>query len=639
VNGVEFSSNCLSSSRFFLARYPASPALPRRISIGTTHQMMIKVMSNCILLQHLAKLNEIKDVARRRIHLALSGTHYSSSQRGDLTLPRSAREVPKDIAAFGEKQFKETGAAVVEVLRVKAAVMRKHFKQLKGITFLVAVVSRDRGRIYFFNAAGVMLVGENVEPSMYQKVRSTSKLIAKFEKPRELTPEELRIEATQELRDSLTKAMRRVSRSLATTSPSFPDIFVTRSSLDEQTQNFGLQISSENEFIFEEAALKSNWQEGLITRTAFLAHLSPEQAKMSIASMIGNGLALALLKDPGLKAYREFWLKLSKETEWAPFVNHLDRHSSCYSNEGFVRLHSLIQQAKSSTSLGDWFHPLRIIHGTARVSIGTEEYHVIQKFCKILSKPRKLISGMVGLESIHLSPRVVCDPTPLDIQISISHGPATDDDWMNVSYQEGSTTNVLRIGPEAGTVVTGLEYWLNLEDIYPTSGGLVSHGKSVLQRAFAALGFVGDTKGTYEASIEFSDTHLASNEKAVLERLILGKLEVLTNTMIGSPQIIDQLLSKGKIVLLPFFNHIGVDHEYLLKGEPDALRTVSRNHCLEATTLLTDEESVSVVSAPSTWRSGLLEAIRGSGVSIWPIHSATSIRNIIRNEDPFSEIN
>ncbi|MFW9870018.1 MAG: hypothetical protein ACFFEL_10370, partial [Candidatus Thorarchaeota archaeon] len=111
-------------------------------------------------------------------------------------MSRSAREIPKEVAAFGERQFRETGAAAVEVLRVKAAVMRKHFSKLQGITFLVAVVSLDRVRVYFFNSAGIMLVGENIDPSMYGKVRRASKLIAKFEKPRELTPEELRIEAT-----------------------------------------------------------------------------------------------------------------------------------------------------------------------------------------------------------------------------------------------------------------------------------------------------------------------------------------------------------------------------------------------------------------------------------------------------------
>ena len=89
------------------------------------------------------------------------------------------------VAAFGEKQFNETGAQAVEVLRVKASVMRKHFRQLKGILFLVAVISLDRIRVYFFNGAGVMVIGENLEQKMYEKVRRSSKIVAKFEKPKE----------------------------------------------------------------------------------------------------------------------------------------------------------------------------------------------------------------------------------------------------------------------------------------------------------------------------------------------------------------------------------------------------------------------------------------------------------------------
>jgi hypothetical protein len=190
---------------------------------------------------------------------------------GGSVLPRSAREIPKEIAAFGERQFKETGAAAVEVLRVKAAVMRKHFSKLKGITFLVAVVSLDRVRVYFFNAAGVMLVGENIETSMYGKIRSKSKLITKYEKPKILTPEELRIEATQDLRDSLTKSIRRISRFLATREPTFPDIFITRITPTSSIHSFGMQISVDGEFLFEETALIEKSAEGIIARSAFLA--------------------------------------------------------------------------------------------------------------------------------------------------------------------------------------------------------------------------------------------------------------------------------------------------------------------------------------------------------------------------------
>ena len=558
-----------------------------------------------------------------------------TKQGGDSTLPRSAREVPKEIAAFGERQFKETGAPVVEVLRVKASFIRKHFRQLRGITFIVAVITRFRVRVYFFNSAGVMLSGENVEVSIYKKVRASSKLITKFEKPRELTPEEQRIEATQELRDSLTKAIRRVTRLLTTASPAFPDIFVTRASSEESTQNFGLQISDDGEYLFEESALKTKWVDGLVTRTAFLAHLRPENSKSEIASVIGNGIALALLKKPGEKAFRELWFKKSKDSDWFPLVNHMIKHVECYSNVGFIRFLALLQEIPSASQIEDWKSPVKVIHDGTRVSIGTEEYHIIQRFCQTLSKPRKLNPRKHRLESIHLAPRVICDPTPLDIQISLSYGKPADEDWANVSFFNGTEVNTLRLGLEEGDPLTAIEYWLNLEDVYPTSGGLISQGRSVLQRALATLGITSKTTGTYEAIVEFSDTKLAVNEKAVLERLILGQLDVLSNTLIGSPQIIDKLLSKGKIVFLPDFNHIGVDVDYLLKGEIDVVRPIAREHSLEATIFRTDMDSVALVSAPSTWRNGLFEAVTVDSISIWSVLSTYSQRNILRSESLF----
>jgi hypothetical protein len=552
-------------------------------------------------------------------------------------LPRSAREVPKEIAAFGERQFKETGVPAVEVLRVKASFMRKHFRQLRGITFIVGVITRFRVRVYFFNSKGVMLSGENVEVSMYEKVRASSKLIVKYEKPKELTPEELRIEATQELRDSLTKAIRRVTRFLSVASPSFPDIFVTRSAMEESTQNFGLQITDDGEYLFEESALKTKWIDGLVTRTAFLAHLQPESSRSEVASVIGNGIALALLKKPGKKTFREFWLKKSKDTGWLPLVNHMIKHVGCYSSTGFVRLLSLLQEVPSGSPAEDWMAPIKIIHDDSRVSIGTEEYHTIQRFCQTLSKPRKLNSRKHALESIHLAPRIICDPTPLDIQIELSNGKPSDEDWANVSYFSDGKIETLKLGLEEGEPLTALEYWLNLEDVYPTSGGLISQGKSVIQRALAALNIRREPDGTFEASVEFSDTTLATNEKAVLERLILGELEVLANTLIGSPQIISKLLSKGKIAFLPSFNHIGVDMDYLLNGKIETVRSLAREHCLEATIFKTDADSMAVISAPSTWRNGLLKAVAAEGISIWPVLTSSSQKNILRSEDLFPE--
>ncbi len=551
-------------------------------------------------------------------------------------MPRSAREVPKEIAAFGERQFKETGAAAVEVLRVKAAVMRKHFSKLKGITFLVAVVSLDRVRVYFFNTAGVMLVGENIEVSMYGKIRRASKLIAKFEKPKELTPEELRIEATQELRDTLSKSIRRLSRFVASSEPQFPDIFITRSPHTSSTQSFGLQISDDGEFLFEEAALAEKFAKGIITRSAFLTLLEAKTVNFDISSAVGNAISLALLKGAEKKAMLEKWRKISKSSDLFSLVNHLIAHIECYSSEGFSRILSLIQQVPDNMKIDDWIQAFRVIHESIQVSIGTEEYHTIQGFCRTLEKPRKLEARRHTLESIHLAPRVICDPTPLDIHLFSSFGKSDESSWVEVDFVDASASSIFSIGETGDSAVLSIEYWLNLEDVYPSSGGLFSHGKDIVRRALEKLGILEKPIATFETKVEFSEKELKGNEQAVLERLISGNLEVLSNTLVGSPQVIDSLLKMGKIALVPGFNHIGINPDFLIRGEYENVLRSTQSHCLEATIFNTESEAIAVVSAPSSWKAALLDSLLTEKLTLWPIISAKSQRNIIRVEQPFS---
>jgi len=552
-------------------------------------------------------------------------------------LSRSAREIPKKIAAFGERQFKETGAAVVEVLRVKAAVMRKHFSKLKGITFLVAVVSLDRVRVYFFNAVGVMLVGENIEPSMYSKIRSKSKLITKFEKPKILTPEELRIEATQDLRDSLTKSIRRISRFLTTSEPTFPDIFITRAAPTTSINSFGLQISDDGEFLFEETELIEKSAEGIIARSAFLVLLEGSLTNLEISSIVGNGISLALLKGAERKAMLEKWRKKSKGTDSLPLVNHMITHAECYSNEGFSRILMLLKKAPTNIRMEDLMHAFGVIHKSVQVAIGTEEYHTIQGFCKTLEKPRKLQARRHKLEAIHLTPRVLCDPTPLDIELSASIRKPHESAWVEVNFIDGSHLKTFTIGESSDSVIKSIEYWLNLEDVYPSSGGLVSHGNDIIRRALAKLGLSDEPLSTFEREVEFSEKALKSSERAVLERLISGQLEILSNTLVGSPQAVESLLKTNRIALVPGFNHIGVNPDFLIRGKSDNVRSVTRSCCLEATLFNTDSETTAIVSAPGSWKAELLESTLSENLNLWPIHSTTSQRNILRNEQPFLE--
>ena len=550
----------------------------------------------------------------------------------------SVREIPKAIAAFGEKQFKETGAAAVEVLRVKTVVMRKHFRQLKGIVYAVAVISLDRVRVYFFNAAGVMVIGENLDATIYSKVRKSSKLIAKFEKPKVLTQEELRIEATQELRDNLGKAIRRVTRFLAAKEPTFPDIFVTRTKNEAPKQNFGLQVSPDFEFIFEENALSQNWIDGFLIRTAFMLHLEQNRWEDENACAIGNGLAYILLKEPARNHWIQFWKKQSKGTSWYPVVTHFQQHQETYGSDVFNWLVSVIQCSPLNTEPLTWIQALSTIHDSVVVPIGTSEYHAIDGFCKSLGKPNQLVKRRHVLESIHLAPRVMCDGTSLGSQVSVSLGDKEQDNlWASVKITDGSSTQTLAIGTEQEETVDVLEYCLNLEDIYPSSTGPLSHGLDIVRRALEKLGAVSNPASTFEARIEMKkDRFLDTKEIAVLERLLKGDLEIISNTLVGSPRIVKDLLEKECIVLVPDFNHLGIEPTFVMHGSYADIQRIAQS-TLEATILKCNSDAYAIVSAPTTWRRPLLESAIDSTLEIWPILSIESERRFLRDENVFVE--
>lgn len=553
-------------------------------------------------------------------------------------MSRSSRAVPKAIAAFGEKQFKETGAAAVEVLRVKAAVMRKHFRQLKGIVFLVAVISLDRVRVYFFNSAGVMVIGENLEIPIYSKVRKSSKLIAKFEKPKVLTPEELRIEATQDLRDNLGKAIRRVTRFLSIKEPTFPDIFVTRSKNEDPMQNFGLQVSPDFEFIFEENILSQKWVDGVLIRAAFLLQVEKDHWSNESACSVGNGLALSLLKEPAYNHWVKEWKKQSKETIWSSVVTHFQEHRATYSSDVYNWFVSVFRKSPSDTNPALWNRALAEIHNSIVVPIGTSDYHTIDGFCKTLGKPHQLVKRRHLLESIHLAPRVLCDSTSLGIPMALSMVEEIPDDALaSVKYVNGSKIQTLTIGNPANNSIDAIEYWLNLEDLYPSSGGPLSHGVDIVRRALEKIGVRSSPVNTFEAKLELKeDRALESKEIAVLERLLLGNLEIISNTLVGSPHIVKRLLEKECIVFVPDFNHLGIDPDFVLHGSYDDILKIGQS-TLEATIFKCEAEAFGIVSAPTSWRKPLLESAYDSDIEIWPIISIKSKRRLLRDELLFTE--
>ncbi|RLI58438.1 MAG: hypothetical protein DRO87_05730, partial [Candidatus Thorarchaeota archaeon] len=440
-------------------------------------------------------------------------------------MSRSARGVPKEIALFGERQFKETGASAVEVLRVKASTIRKHFRELRGVNYIVAVISLDRIRVYFFTQAGLMVGAENLDLTTYSKVRKTSRLLAKYEKPRELTPEEKRIEATEEMRTALSGAIRRISRHLGIKAPAFPDVFVTREPSQESSQSFGATWSPSGEVVFNEDSLKTDWSKSLLDRVAFSLTLTPAVRMTDSASLIGNALSLSLQKGSKRFPWLRKWEEVSKESEWIHLVTHFIRHADTYRAQHYDWFRQTLIGGDGQTGLHDLAKAVEVIHDGCHLPIGTEEYHKIVTYCKALKSPRKLLQSHHEFDNIHLSPRVISLPDCLDI--TLGEVPEGERVWVQVRFMEGRETRSLTVAEGGDERIDLIEYMLNLEDIYPSSGGLFSHGRTIVRNALRALGVTADPEPTLDVSIEPSHSTLNTSEKAVLDRLVLGERDII----------------------------------------------------------------------------------------------------------------
>lgn len=554
-----------------------------------------------------------------------------------------AREVPKQIAAFGEHEFNETDAESVDILRVKASTIRKHFHVLKGVSFLVAVTTTDRVRVYLFTDMGVMLGGENVTQEVYAKIRLTSRIIAKYERPREPTEEELRMEATEDLRLQLSRAIKRTARFMATSEPEFPKTYVTKRQIGAGSQSWGMQLDSDGTLLFEESAVRSSLSEGFCVRAGVLLILSLEKRQSVFAQLLANAVAMSLLREPEKSKWLDGWRKHSKDSQLAShMVNHFAKNSAAYESNGFSRMMETIQRSATSTNLEDWVLPLGIIHSGTDVAFGTEEYQTFRAFCSTLKSGRRLVNKRHVLESVHLSPRALCNVSGLGIELAVSDltQRVTDqNEWLHVDYLVGAETRSLVVVEGMAPRLLTVGYGVNLQDIAPKSGGLITHGRDIVRWALAALGVTEDARADCEATLQLgAKTDLPADQKAVLERLSLGKPSILADTIAGSPERVDALIESGNLILVPDFNHIGLDPTHLLVGSSADVQFLVTRAALEWTILTSEMTCHAIVCAPSVWGNVLNILASEKHVASYPVVRATSTRGFLRCEDLLPDI-
>ncbi len=547
-------------------------------------------------------------------------------------MSQRSRRVPRAVAEFGERQYRETGALAVEILRVKASTLRKHFAQLRGIVFLVAVISLDRIRVYFFDASGVLHLGENVSVEVYKKIRRASRLIARYEKPREPTPEELRMEATEEVRSLLARAIRRVSRHMGLTEPDFPPLFVSSSPVGEG-QNFGLALDGDA-FVIEEASVRASWREGLALRAAVLLHLDPDRRLAQWSVTLGNAIAYSLLRGDSRTGWLRAWLRASKKSGRLSVVTHLVYHAESYDSRGFRSLLDVLREASPPIKGWKQFQQvLDVVHSSHEVNLGTERYHSLREFCGLLPSPRRLAQTDSPVPEIHLGVRAVVNPLALDQRITWQRPSDDDKALLRLDYIQGSHVSAATVSDSgSGSDLLALEYRLELDDVVPKSGGILPQVDRIVTWALSRLGRSREVSPTVEARIDFRQAELPAAERAVLERLYSGDPQVLRDTFIGSPERMESLIRTGNLLLLPEFNHLGLQPNLLITGSEESVRQATEGAAIERTLLLTEDGAVAIVSSPPHWRVELLRRCTDTDIAVYPLLRVVSSRGLVRYE-------
>ena len=289
-----------------------------------------------------------------------------------------------------------------------------------------------------------------------------------------------------------------------------------------------------------------------------------------------------------------------------------------------------MSQMDNAASTEDFVKVVSIIHESCMVALGTEEYHAILGFCKTLDSPRKMAQPRHALDSIHLCPRVLTLPDSLGL--TVTSDSLDSDSYAIVKYVEGNSAKTLLVMEDGSTPIDEIRYILNLEDAYPSSGGLIAQGKSVVLRALRFIGLALDDGVTFEGILSKNSSLMNNAEEAVLERLKLGELEIISNSLIGSPQHVESLTKSGRILFLPDFNHLGLGAHFLVHGDYDSVVRASRENAIEATIFRTGEQAYAVVCSPSTWRAGFVASTLVANLELWPVLETSSPRRMLRDE-------
>lgn len=237
------------------------------------------------------------------------------------------------------------------------------------------------------------------------------------------------------------------------------------------------------------------------------------------------------------------------------------------------------------------------------------------------------------MPAIHLAPRVIVNSAALGRDLTVEDdGPGSSDALVDIEYLADKRPHHLLIREGGEHRLEAVTYWLDLRDGMGVSRKRMAENP-LLRVILKRFGRQIDLTPTYETTLTFKQTTLTAQERAVLERLSMGALQILGDSLIGSPEVISSLINKGQLVLLPNFHHVGIYNEYYARGTE--VWPHLRDLVIEASVFSTAECQHAVIAAQPRWNGTLFRTAIDLGIEVSPIITSTSHGGLLRYENVF----
>ncbi len=511
------------------------------------------------------------------------------------------RQVLLALKEFANKEFASKGPESVEVLRIKSSTLIKHFKKLRGVTYIIAETYKDYVRIYFFLPQGILLGADNFEHEKYQKARKEARLIYRLAKPEEPTEADLYLQATEQVFKRFTKTLKKVQRTLNLKILNDPVVFISKTPLNEENSLFGT-TRFEDRVVFEEKYIDMPIIEGMMIREAF-RNLCPKPIVNSeLIIELANFVALKMLSKEEKESWKSKWIKNSASYD---LTTHLLRHEYTYD---FPNISELVNHIKGISpnvvekrgyEILEAYHSLHYIRNENIAYVIDEALKDLTLFSE--HRHKELV------EAIHLEPRIIPNYKAYGLSVSLDKNDTTKDYLIKIETQNNQY--FISLKQETTSEITEYTHTLMFQQVMPKRDGwgLTNKIRGILLRNILGLSV---NSNSISKSISFDKINMITTEDELELFHTINKKGTIDQSQL---EIIEEAITSNKIQVFLSFHHVIPPPNILLNvSKHDNFKFVKEHICSiipESHVFKTHIGGIILLHIPIEWWSNIITQI------------------------------